>query len=137
MFLFCLEEREQVLLQKDVFQEEENMKSPAMYSPINDPIPNQYMNRLITQQYPSLPPIIEKILMYINHYLNDTYDPNYTKNNPNICTDNSRNESKYSVNKLKVNNKEDKDDEYKYENSATFKNYESVINKTEEEEAFI
>ena len=75
--------------------------------------------------------------MYINHYLNDTYDPNYTKNNPNICTDHSRNESKYSVNKLKVNNNEDKDDEYKYENSATLKNYESVINKTEEEEAFI
>ena len=41
------------------------------------------------------------------------------------------------MNKLKVNNNEDKDDEYKDENSADLKNDESVINKTEEEEALI
>ena len=37
------------------------------------------------------------------------------------------------MNKLKLNNNEDNDDEYKDENSAAFKNYESVIKNTEEE----
>ena len=41
------------------------------------------------------------------------------------------------MNKLKVNNNEDNDDEYKDEYSISLKNDESVINKTEEEEEFI
>ena len=45
------------------------MKSPAMSPPRKYPIPNQYINILITQQDPSIPPIIENILLYINHYI--------------------------------------------------------------------
>ena len=41
------------------------------------------------------------------------------------------------MNKLKVNNNEDNDDEYKDEYSVSLKNDESFINKTEEEEEFI
>ena len=37
-----------------------NMKSPAMSPPRKNPITNQYFNRLITEQYPSLPPVISK-----------------------------------------------------------------------------
>ena len=37
-----------------------DVKSPAMSPPRKDPIPNQYINRLITEQDPSIPPIIAK-----------------------------------------------------------------------------
>ena len=39
------------------------------------------------------------------------------------------------MNKLKVKNDEDKDDEYKDDNSQSHKSDESVINKSEEEES--
>ena len=41
------------------------------------------------------------------------------------------------MNKLKVNNNKDNDDEYKDENYAILKNDGSFINKPEEEESFI
>ena len=101
-----------------------------MSPPRKDPIPNQCINRLTNQQYPSLPPIIEKHTTVYKQLFNDTHDPNYTETDPNDSIDNSLNENKCYVNKLKVNNNEDNDDEEKDENSAPLKNDESVINKT-------
>ena len=46
-----------------------NMKSPTMSHPKKDPIPNQDINRLITEQDPIIPPIIENTLLDINHFL--------------------------------------------------------------------
>ena len=52
------------------------MKSPAMSPPRKDPIPNQDINRLITQQDPSDPPIIEKYTTVYKPLFNDTHDLN-------------------------------------------------------------
>ena len=68
------------------------------------PIPNQYINRLITKKYPRLPPILEKYPPGFKPLFNDTHDPNSTEDDPNNSTDNSRNEKEYSMNKLEVNN---------------------------------
>ena len=86
------------------------MKSPAMSTPRKDPIPDQYINRLINEQDPSLPPIIEKYPPEYKIAINYTYAPNITEDEPNDSTDNSRNEKLYSVNKLKVTSNEDNDD---------------------------
>ena len=37
-----------------------NMKPPAMSPPIKDPITYQYINKLITEKDPSLPPHLSK-----------------------------------------------------------------------------
>ena len=103
------------------------MKSSAMSPPRKDPIPNQYINILITQQDLSLPPIIERYPTLYKPLFNCNHDPNSTEDEPNDSTDNSRNESGDSVNKLKVKNNEDNYDEYKYEKSAALKKDESVI----------
>ena len=73
--------------------------------------------------------MIEKYPTGYKPLFNDTHDPNYAEDDPNDYTDNSRNQNKDSVNKLKVNNHKDNGDEYKYENYAALKNDESVINK--------
>ena len=41
------------------------MKSPAISTPRKDSIPYQDINRLIIEQDPSFPPIIEKISYWI------------------------------------------------------------------------
>ena len=87
------------------------MKSPTMSPPRIYPIPNQDINILITQQYPSLPPIKAKYTTGYNPIFNDTHDPNYSEDDFDGSTNNSSNENKYSVNKLKVNNSEDNDEE--------------------------
>ena len=71
-----------------------NIKSPAMSTPRNDPIPNQDINRLITQQDPSLSPILENNPTGYNPLFNDKHDPNSKEDDPNDSTDNSRNEKK-------------------------------------------
>ena len=43
-----------------------------------DPIPNQYINRIITQKYPSLPPIIAKYPTVYESLFNDMNDTNIT-----------------------------------------------------------
>ena len=108
-----------------------------MSPPRKYPVPNQDINRLITQQDPSIPPIMEKYTTGYKALFNDTHEPYSTEDNHDNSRDDSRNENEDSVNKLKVNNNDDNDDEYKDENSAALKNDESVINKTEEEEALI
>ena len=89
------------------------MKSPAMYPPRKDPIPNQYINILVTQQDTSLPPIITKYPTGYKPLFNDTHDQNSSEDYPNGSTDNPCNENEDSVNKLKVNNNEGNYDEYK------------------------
>ena len=63
-----------------------------MSPPRKDQIPNQDINRLITEEDPSLPPIIEKYPLGYEQLFNDTHDPNGTKDDPNDSTDNSFNE---------------------------------------------
>ena len=54
------------------------MKSPAIYPPRTNTITNQYINRLITEQYPSRPPIILKNPPEFQQLFNDKHDPNST-----------------------------------------------------------
>ena len=113
------------------------MKSPAMYPPIKDPIPNQDINRLTTKKDPSLSPNFAKYLPVHESLLNDSHDPNSTEYDRNDCTDNPRNKNEDTINNTKVNNNEDNDGEYKDDNFQALNSNESVINKTEEEEALI
>ena len=86
------------------------MKSPAISPPINDPVPNQYINRLTNGQDPSLPPITAKYIPGYRSLFNGRHDPNGTEDYPNGSTYNSRNEKEDSVDKLKVTNNEYNDD---------------------------
>ena len=63
-----------MLLQENAYHEKTNMKSPAISSPRKDTIPNQYINRLIIEQDPSLPPIIAKYPPGYKPLFNDTHD---------------------------------------------------------------
>ena len=64
------------------------MKSTAMSPPRKYTIINQYINRFITQQDPSLPPIIEKYPTGYKLLFNYKYYPNSTEYQPNYYTDN-------------------------------------------------
>ena len=97
-----------------------------MSPPKKDTITDQYINILITKQDPSLPPIIAKHPPGNKPLFNDTHGANSTEDNPNDFTDNSLNEKEDYVNKLKVTNNKDNDDEYKDENTAALKNDESL-----------
>ena len=88
------------------------MRSPAMSPPRKDPIPNQDSNRIITQQDPILPPLLQKYPTGYKPLFNNTHYPNKTDDNLNYSTDNSCTEIDGYFNKLNVN----KYDEYKYEN---------------------
>ena len=101
-----------------------------MYPPRKDPIPNQYINRLITKQYPSLPPVIEKHPSGYKPLFHDTHDPNGIEDDPNDSTDNSRNKKEDSVNKMKWTNNENIVDKYKDENSAALKMMKVLSTKT-------
>ena len=68
------------------------MKSPAMSTPRKNTISNQDINILITKQYPSFPPIMEKYPPGYKPLFNDIHDPNITSDEPNYSTDNSVNE---------------------------------------------
>ena len=68
------------------------MKSPAISTPRKDSIPYQDINRLIIEQDPSFPPIIEKYLPGYKPLFNVRCDPNSTEDDPNDSTGNSRNE---------------------------------------------
>ena len=78
MFVFFMEEQEQVLLQKTHCKKKSNMKSPAMSPPKKDPIPYEDINILITKQDPSLPPIMEKYPPVYKPLFNDKHDSNST-----------------------------------------------------------
>ena len=65
-----------------------NIKSPAMSTPIKDPIPNQYINILIAKQDSSLPPIKEKYPTGFKPLFNYARDTNNTEDNPNDSKDN-------------------------------------------------
>ena len=111
------------------------MKFPAMSPKRKDPNLNQYSNRIINAQDPILPPLLEKYPTGYKTLLNDTHYPNKTKDNLNDSTDNSGTEVDDYFNKLNFKKGEDKDNEYKYYTSQDLNSSESVINKTESEEA--
>ena len=111
------------------------MKSPAMSPPRKDPILNQDSDRIINEQYPSLPPLLEKYPTVPKPLFNDTHCPNKTEDVVNDYTDDSGTEVNDYLNKLNVKKDDDTDGEYRDDNSQALKTYESVINKTEEEEA--
>ena len=52
------------------------MKLPVMSPPKKDPIPNQDINRIITQQDPILQPILAKYPTRYKPLFNDTHYPN-------------------------------------------------------------
>ena len=54
-------------------RKESNLKSPAISPPRKDPIPNQYITRIITQQYPNLPPHLVKVPTGYDPFIDDTY----------------------------------------------------------------
>ena len=64
--------------EKRIHRNKRNMKSPAIYPPRTNTITNQYINRLITEQYPSRPPIILKNPPEFQQLFNDKHDPNST-----------------------------------------------------------
>ena len=53
---------------------------------IKDPITNQYINRLITEQDPIIPPIKAKYYPGFKLLFNDSRDPNSTEDGPNDST---------------------------------------------------
>ena len=59
-----------------------------MSPPRKDSIPNQDINRLITEQFPSIPPIISKYPPGYKSLFNDAHDPNSTEDEPNYSIDN-------------------------------------------------
>ena len=71
MFLFC-SEQDLVLLNKCGLQEKRNMKSPAISPPINDPIINQYITIIITQQDLILPTLLSKGPTGYKPFIDDT-----------------------------------------------------------------
>ena len=93
-----------------------NMKSPAM-SPLRMyPIPNQDINRLITEKDQSLPLHLAKFPPEFKSLINEAHDHNSTEDYCNDSTDNPRNDKEDPVNNLKAINNKDIDDKYKYEN---------------------
>ena len=55
------------------------MKSPAMSFPGKDPIPNQDSNRIINEQDPIIPPLLEEYSTGYKSIFNDTHYPNKQK----------------------------------------------------------
>ena len=78
------------------------MKSPAMLPPRKDPIPDQDITIIITQQDPFLPPLLAKWPTGYKPCFNGTYFSNKIEEEENKYTDNSRTENEYCVNKLNV-----------------------------------
>ena len=132
MFLFGMEERELVLLQKDGFQERKviwNHLKCILHERI------QCQIKILTyyhQKNPSLPPHLEKYPPGYKSLYNDAHEPNSTEDYPNDSTDNSFNEKEDSVNNLKETNNEDNDDKYKDENYQALNSNEIVIKNIEE-----
>ena len=60
-------------------QRKSNIKSPSMSTPREDPIPYQYSNIIINEQYPILLPILEKYHTGYKLLFNDTHYPNKKK----------------------------------------------------------
>ena len=76
--------------EKRIPRKKRNTKPPAMYPPKNDPISNKDINRLITEEDPSLPPHLSKYPPEYKQLLNHAHDPNSTEYDRNYSTDNSR-----------------------------------------------
>ena len=85
-------------------------KSPAMLPPRKDPIPNQDSNIIINQQYPIIPPLLEKYPTGYKPLFDESNYPNKTEDGLNDSTDNSRSDIDDYLNKLNVKNDEDKND---------------------------
>ena len=66
------------------------MKSPEMSPPIKDPITNQDSTRIITQQEPTLLPLLEKWTTGYKSFIDDTKFSNKSEDEHNDSTDNSR-----------------------------------------------
>ena len=67
-----------------------NLKSPTILPPRKDPIPNQDITKIITQQDPNLPPHLSKGPTGCKTFIDDTHFSNITENEHTDTTDNSR-----------------------------------------------
>ena len=108
------------------------MKLPVISPPRKNPISNQYSTIIINEQDPILPPLLEKNTSGYKPLFNGTHYPNETEDDFNDYTDNSHTDIDDYLNKLSVKNNEDKDDEYKDDNSQALKSDEIVTKKAEE-----
>ena len=94
-----------------------------MSPPRKYPNSNQYINRLITKKYQSLPPQLAKYFPGYKSLKNEAEDDyNYFK-------DTSHTDKEYYVNNMKNINNKDIDDKYKDDNSKDHNSNESVTNK--------
>ena len=93
-----------------------NTKSLAILPPRKCQIPNQDINRLITEKDQSLPLHLAKFPPEFKSLINEAHDHNSTEDYCNDSTDNPRNDKEDPVNNLKAINNKDIDDKYKYEN---------------------
>ena len=105
------------------------MGSPGVSPQRKDTIKNQDTNRIINEQDPIIPPLLSKYLTGYKPLFNDTNYPNKTEDDLNDSTYNSHTEIDEYLNKLNVNSDEDKNYEYKDENSQALNMNESVTNK--------
>ena len=107
----------------------QDSKSLAMLPQRKDPIPNHDDNRIINEQDPILPLLLEKIPTGYRPIFIDTHYPNKTTDALNNSIDNSCTDIDDYLNKLNVKKDDNKDDEYKDDNSQALNSNESVIKK--------
>ena len=100
-----------------------------------DTIRNKDSNRIMTQQDPIIPLLLEKYTSGYIPLFNDTHYPNKTDDDLNDSTGNSRTDIDYYFDKLNLTKNKHKYDECKDENSQVLISNKSEINKTEAEEA--
>ena len=82
-----------------------------MSTPRKDMILNQYINRIINEKDPIIPPFLAKNPTGYKPLFNDTHYPNKTEDGLNYSTYNSHTEIDDNLNNLNVNKYEDKDNE--------------------------
>ena len=108
-----------------------------MLPPRKYPIPNQDINRIITEKYQSAPTHSAKHPPGYKSLLNNAHDTNITEDYCNYSRDNSYNEKEDSVSNMKVGNNKDNDHKYKEKKSQAINSNELVINKNSIEMALI
>ena len=69
-----------MLLQKYGFQEKSNLKSPSISPPRKNPIPNQDITIIITQQDLNLSPHLTEVPTVNKPFIDDTKFSNTTEN---------------------------------------------------------
>ena len=94
-----------------------SLKSPAILPPRKYPIQNQDSNIIIIQQDVNLPPHLSKGPTRHKPFIDYTHFSNHVESKHTYTTYNLRTDRKYYVDEINVDRDEDKDNEYKEDNS--------------------